>query len=58
MIERRCVEMVNRCYFLEKSTEDKGSLPLGAPVVFGDGKPTIKPLPTVESIIEAHPCPL
>ncbi|KAJ1524047.1 hypothetical protein ONE63_010587 [Megalurothrips usitatus] len=58
MIERRCVEMVNRCYFLEKATEDKGALPLGGPVVFGDVKPVIKPLPTVEAIVDAHPCPL
>lgn len=58
MIERRCVEMVNRCYFLEKATEDKGSLPAGGPVVFGDVKPIVKALPTVEAIIEAHPCPL
>ncbi|XP_026277635.1 outer dynein arm-docking complex subunit 1 isoform X1 [Frankliniella occidentalis] len=58
MIERRCVEMVNRCYFLEKATEDKGSLPAGGPVVFGDVKPIVKALPTVEAIVEAHPCPL
>lgn len=58
MIERRCVEMVNRCYLLEKVAEDKGALPTGAPVVFGDGKPVVKALPTVEAIVEAHPCPL
>ncbi|XP_034237156.1 coiled-coil domain-containing protein 63 isoform X2 [Thrips palmi] len=58
MIERRCVEIVNRCYMLEKAAEDKGALPAGAPVVFGDGKPVVKPLPTVEAIVDAHPCPL
>ena len=58
MIERRSVEMVNRCYFLEKATDDKGTLPVGGPVVFGDIKPIIKAIPTVDTIVDAHPCPL
>jgi len=59
LVERRCVDLVNRCAALERGAKRHNkSLPLGSPILEYEKNPTTEAPPSIEKMVPGQPCPL